>query len=233
MSFEVVEINCHNQKDVARKVAAMKFKFGFVSESQHVGPELSAGRRLLTGPATKGRNMTQDVGILVKPKAPDLGYGYFRVSEEYKPLKRVAPDRYGHVAVTTVKGVEVALIALHPVAGAKTIGDPKNTHHPLVQRYRLARNWLFDTIHHQFYLHREVIFGGDVQLGQHVAVDWSIHSLFRHWNFGLYADGIDLIAWSPGIKQVGAGSAVDVGSDHPLLRVRLDIIKNTTNNKGE
>lgn len=230
---EVIGGNLHNEAAAAhwlrrrsRADAPGHFDLLFYAEGQKRRARRilnrAPGHRLHTGPRGKGSNdAARETGILIADHLPDLGGGSYHLSDEAKRFKSVGKERWGQVAVTEIAGRGVDLICGHPVAGPAALsGDDPD--HPLVKRYAEATRWLDGTLANAAARGHEVIGYLDAQMFHSWDQPWSpIHTLRAH-GLRWYWHRIDVVFWSAGFHR-SRTSLHDIGSDHPALRVALDV----------
>lgn len=176
------------------------------------------GHRYLTGP---DKGPSQETGILLDRRLPLLGRTSEYVSPVAEQFKSVGKERWGQVVVTTIGDTTIAAVSLHPVAGPDALSgtDPD---HALVRRYAMAMRWLEEIVRHHACQGHEVVVGMDAQMWLAWEKPWSPHPVFAEFSMQTYWQRIDLIAWTSGLVCVGRRTH-DIGSDHPALRVELNI----------
>lgn len=219
----VLSANLHNEVGAVRALRSIPFTAGLVAEAHRRGPELRGIKRCryLTGPQ---RGPSREVGMLIDRGVMLKGFSSAFLSRAAARFTSVGKERWGHDAILDLEVADVALIVAHPVAGPDALNG-NNPDHPLVKRYAKAVQWIDDTIVDHLNAGREVVFGGDVQIRSGNDKPWSIYRVFERHGLNFYADGIDVIAWSSGLVKV-RGTSHDIGSDHPALRVELNINRN-------
>lgn len=221
--LRVVAANLHNEVAAVAALAAMRFDVALVSEAHRRGRELVAvkGYRYLTG-STFGPS--REVGILVSKRVKRLtlrGYWHEFASAATRRFKRVGKERWGHVALIQLPDkTRVACIAVHPVAGPKVLAsfDPEHT---LAKRYAAHMRWLEQAVAYHRSRRHEVVIGGDVNMRETWERPWSPHAIFNEHRMRWFWDGLDCIAWTPGLSAVLNRANRDFPSDHPALRVDL------------
>lgn len=225
----VVAANLHNEREAVDTLARLRFDAALVAEAHHRARRLRAfgGRRYLTGPLP---GPSREVGILL-----DSGLTVRAFAAEFlspatrRRFRRVGKERWGHDAVIDLGPVDVALVVAHPVAGPAALNGT-DAGHRLVRLYARASAWVEETIAHHKAAGREVVFGGDVQVRPSNTRPWSFYRAFERHDMDWFNDGIDVIAWTDGLVPVRRSSH-DIGSDHPAIRVGLDINRTKRRNR--
>lgn len=237
--FTVVHGNVHSSKAAVRYLARRSradalehFNVGLVCEAHKRRRELGRlpGHDYLTGPHNGGtspgrlsQNLTQDCGILLDRGLPNLGHTYEYLSPAYPDNEVTGHERWGQVVATRFGDTRVTLIEFHPIPGRHALRG-KNPDSPIVERYLAAVRWLDAEIAKQTALGREVVVGSDIQLQERYNRLWSPKHVFANHDMDWHWHGIDVMAWTPGLRLVGRREVVEKGewpSDHPLLRVKL------------
>lgn len=226
----VVSGNLHNHKaavkwlrDRSRPSRPGHYDAALVSEAHKRAPSLArfTGHDYHTGD-TPGP--AQETGILLSRRLRDLGGGSYYLSPATPAGEwdMIGQERWGQERVTDVDGTPVALINAHPVPGRYALrgNDPD---HPLVQRYAAAMRWVDLTIGKHIALGHRVIVGGDWQMREGERFPWSPRTMFDRRDMAYYWHGIDVIAWTRPTVVVSSHTHEGFPSDHPALRVVLDM----------
>lgn len=176
---------------------------------------------------------SQETGILISDRLTYLGHGSHFLSPEAKGFPSVGKERWGQDAVTGIGSREIAPIVLHPVAGPKKLADL--TRDPLDRRYEMAMFWMNATISYHLGLGRDTVVIADIQMrADQTKQAWAPRLIFERFGMNWVWDGIDVIAWSPGLRLVGDPArrvVPGVLPDHPLLRVELDLVPKRRKNR--
>lgn len=228
--------NLHNEAAAARYLTRRSradhpghFDIGFVSEAQKFRPrrilKSAPGHTYHAGPAGMGDNDAgRETAILTDLALPDLGGGSYFLSPLAPAFNRVGKERWGHDRVTRLGDTQIAAITLHPVPAPLGLRRG-STDSRLVQLHHMATAWLASIVTHHRRLGREVIVGGDLNVREHWAGAGHVRSIIdRHELAGIW-DGLDLLMASPGLEVVSAKAIDDFPSNHPLLRLELNLRK--------
>lgn len=223
----VASANCHNNRAAIEAIPGLVADVVCVYEVHRRGRELVGlpGYTYLTGSMP---GPSREVGILVSKRVKRLrlrGYLNQFISAAATRFKSVGKERWGHVALVKVADTRVAVIALHPVAGPDVLSgfDPN---HLLVRRYASAMRWLERTVADHIGRGCEVVVASDIQMFETWDRPWSPHAIFREHDMAWFWDRIDVAAWTPGLTAVTARARADFPSDHPALRVALNLNHN-------
>lgn len=219
--------NCHNNVAAIEAIDSLVADVVCVYEVSHRGRELVGlpGYTYLTGSMP---GPSREVGILVSKRVTRLrlrGYVNQFLSAAAARFKSVGKERWGHAALVKVADTRVAVIALHPVAGPDVLSgfDPN---HLLVRRYASAMRWLERTVTHYTDRGCQVVVCSDIQMFESWDRPWSPHAIFREHDMAWLWDRIDVIAWTPGLDAITKRARDDFPSDHPALRVALNVNRN-------
>jgi hypothetical protein len=235
-AFTVLAANVHNERAAvaylrrrSRPDALEHFGIGLVTEAHKRTPELRrfVGHTYLTGPKNGGtdagpdrmtRNLTQDAGILLDRRLPNLGHSYQYLSPADPGSPKIGHERWGQTVLTEFGDTKIAVVCLHPIA--QPTGPERR------ERYVMAMRWLEATITAHVHQGHEVVAGGDLQVREHVKALYSPRHVFADHDMDWHWHGIDCLAWTPGLELTGRAQVVEKGewpSDHPLLKVRLSV----------
>ncbi len=246
-TFDVLGANLHNERaavtwlrDRSRADSVEHYGIGLLTEAHKRSTALSrfTGHDYLTGPLNGGRpephvpermwkNLTQDCGVLLPRSLPNLGHTYEFLSPAYPENETTGHQRWAQVVPTEIGGRRVTFIVLHPLPGRYALRG-KNPDNPIVERYLMAVQWLDAEIDKQTTLGREVVVGADIQLQERYNRLWSPKHVFANHNMTWFWEGIDVIAWTPGLQLAARPKprVLDTfkkQTGHPWLRVPLEV----------
>ena len=221
----VLAANLHNERRAvtylrnrSRADALEHYGIGLITEAHKRSKALSnfQGHDYYTGPRDGGTrpgrltgNLTQDAGILLDTRLPNLGHGYQFLSPADPGSPHIGHERWGQVLLTEFGDTKIAVVCLHPI--------PKPTGPERRERYAMAMRWLEATIAAHRAQGHEVVAGGDLQVRVHANPQWSPKPIFAENRMDWHWHGIDVIAWTPGLRL----------ADRPQPRV-LDDFKKAT-----
>lgn len=234
--FSVLTANLHNERAAVRYLARRSradavehFNIGLTTEGHKRSVALSRlpGHDYYTGPANGGTkpgrltgNLTQDAGILLDRNLPNLGHGYHFLSPADPASDHIGHERWGQDLLTEWGDTRIGVVCLHPI--------PKPTNPARQERYAMAMRWLEATIAAHRAQGHEVIAGGDIQTRVRSNPRWSPRPIFAEHNMDWFWEGIDVIAWTPGLQLVQRPRprVIDEfkqSTGHHWLRVALEV----------
>ncbi len=150
-----------------------------------------AGYRSHVGPTRDAR----DVPLLVSERNPYVGHLTFKVSDALEEFHRVGKERHVNVAVYEWDGVNVAHVALHPVAGHRALTGT-DSRHPLVLAYSNAVRSTADVLDLCQAQGWWLVLGSDRQVRPGDPVrPWSLQPVLEDHGMQVIADhGLDILA---------------------------------------
>jgi hypothetical protein len=223
----VLAANLHNRRGAvtylrnrSRADAVEHYDIGLVTEAHKRAKPLARfqGHDYLTGPRDGGTrpgrltgNLTQDAGILLDRRLPNLGHGYHYLSPAEPGSSKIGHERWGQDVLTEFGGAKVGVVCLHPIPIMRGKNDA------LLARYAMAMRWLEATIAAHRHQGHEVIVGGDIQVRVFADPQHSPKPIFAEHRMDWHWHGIDVIAWTRGLQL----------ADRPKPRV-IDDFKQAT-----
>jgi len=209
-AFSVIRESDCDSLDLAEGYRAVRLFGRLAGYRSHVGPTRDA----------------RDVPLLVNNRNPYVGHLTFKVSDALEQFHRVGKERHVNVAVYEWDGVNVAHIALHPVAGhrALTGTDPR---HPLVLAYSNAVRSTADVLGLCQAQGWWLVLGSDRQVRPGDPVrPWSLQPVLEDRGMRVVADdGLDVLAVDRRLELVAPAGRIGIqqtGSDsHTWLVAEL------------